>query len=195
MSVIFGIKETNSIILGSDKRGSTKEGVFITDDLNKIIVINEHLALASAGNAVIEKAIMLDINNMVNKALLNTHDLLNIIKSFYIRVANANCSKILDLPFYFLIAGKGNDGKGYLISGLNKNRAIDARDVPMALYPPADVKMQFCCDCFAKNYHTNNDTFVEKTIMDISNVSDLVSSTGNKWIYNITTGESEIYSF
>ncbi|MBQ6708818.1 MAG: hypothetical protein IJM97_07720 [Clostridia bacterium] len=195
MSVIFGIKETNSIILGSDKRGSTKEGIFITDYLNKIIVINEHLALASAGNAVVEKAIMLDINNMVNKALLNTHDLLNIIKSFYIRVANANCSNILDLPFYFLIAGKGNDGKACLISGLNKNGAIDAKEVPMALYPPADVKMQFCCDCFAKNYHANNDTFVEKTIKDISNVSDLVSSTGNKWIYNITTEKSEFFSF
>lgn len=195
MSVIFGIKESNCIIIGGDKRGSTKDGKFLTDDLNKIIVINEQLALASAGNAVVEKAIMLDVNNVVNKEKLNAHDLLDMIKSFYARVADANCDTILALPFYFLIAGKGFDGNAYLISGFNKKGTIEAKEVPMALYPPADAKMQFCCDSFAKNYHLYNDTFVEKTIKDISSVSDLVSPTGNKWIYNISTEKSEFFSF
>ena len=72
---------------------------------------------------------------------------------------------------------------------------LDAKDVPMALFPPADAKMQECCDCFAKNYKLHNSEFVEKTIKEIANISNLVSPTGNKWIYNIATEKGMLFSF
>lgn len=61
MSVIFGIHEKHQIVIAGDKRVSTVDGNFISDDWEKVIVINNHLALASAGNGAIEKAIMADI--------------------------------------------------------------------------------------------------------------------------------------
>lgn len=82
-----------------------------------------------------------------------------------------------------------------LISGGNIKGRLDAKDVPMALFPPADAKMQECCDCFAKNYKLHNSEFVEKTIKEIANISNLVSPTGNKWIYNIATEKGMLFSF
>lgn len=109
MSVIFGIKENNRIIIAGDKRGSSIDGKTLSDDLDKVLMINDHLAFSSAGNAAIEKAISIDLNKATNKDCLTTDDLLDIIKAFYKRVADTNCDAILALPFYFLIAGKGND--------------------------------------------------------------------------------------
>lgn len=156
MSVIFGIKENNRIIIAGDKRGSSIDGKTLSDDLDKVLMINDHLAFSSAGNAAIEKAISIDLNKATNKDCLTTDDLLDIIKAFYKRVADTNCDAILALPFYFLIAGKGRDGNASLISGGNIKGRLDAKDVPMALFPPADAKMQECCDCFAKNYKLHN---------------------------------------
>ena len=160
MSVIFGIKENNRIIIAGDKRGSSIDGKTLSDDLDKVLMINDHLAFSSAGNAAIEKAISIDLNKATNKDCLTTDDLLDIIKAFYKRVADTNCDAILALPFYFLIAGKGRDGNASLISGGNIKGRLDAKDVPMALFPPADAKMQECCDCFAKNYKLHNSEFV-----------------------------------
>ena len=195
MSVIFGIKENNRIIIAGDKRGSSIDGKTLSDDLDKVLMINDHLAFSSAGNAAIEKAISIDLNKATNKDCLTTDDLLDIIKAFYKRVADTNCDAILALPFYFLIAGKGRDGNASLISGGNIKGRLDAKDVPMALFPPADAKMQECCDCFAKNYKLHNSEFVEKTIKEIANISNLVSPTGNKWIYNITTEKGMLVSW
>lgn len=114
MSVIFGIKENNRIIIAGDKRGSSIDGKTLSDDLDKVLMINDHLAFSSAGNAAIEKAISIDLNKATNKDCLTTDDLLDIIKAFYKRVADTNCDAILALPFYFLIAGKGRDGNASL---------------------------------------------------------------------------------
>lgn len=67
MSVIFGIKENNRIIIAGDKRGSSIDGKTLSDDLDKVLMINDHLAFSSAGNAAIEKAISIDLNKATNK--------------------------------------------------------------------------------------------------------------------------------
>lgn len=195
MSVIFGIQEDCQVIIAGDKRGSTVKGEFLTDDLDKVLVINEHLAFSSAGNAAIEMAISKDVNMNVNKSLLTTDDLLDIIKSFYKRVEDANLNKILCYPFYFLIAGKGRDGSANLVSGGSVKGHFKAENVPMALYPPADTELQKCCDCFVKNYKLHYPEFVERTIKEISGISRLVSTTGNKWVYDVSKGKGQLYSF
>lgn len=195
MSVIFGIKENSRIIIAGDKRGSSVDGKTISDDLDKVLVINDHLAFASAGNAAIEKAISIDLSKATNKDNLSTDDLLDIIRAFYQRVIDTNCNSILSLPFYFLIAGKGRNGNASLISGGNIKGRLDAKEVPMALYPPADAKMQECCDCFVKNYKLHNADFSKRTIREISDISHLVSPTGNKWIYSIATAKGTLFSF
>lgn len=44
-----------------------------------------------------------------------------------------------------------------------------------------------------KNYKLHNSEFVEKTIKEIANISNLVSPTGNKWIYNIATEKGMLF--
>lgn len=117
MSVIFGIKEKNRIIIAGDKRGSTIDGKTLSDDVEKVHTVNEHLAFASAGNAAIEKAISIDLEKASNKDFLTTDDLVDVIRAFYKRVIETNCDSILALPFYFLIAGTGRNGSASFISG------------------------------------------------------------------------------
>lgn len=128
MSVIFGIKESGRIIIAGDKRGSSIDGKILSDNLDKILVVNNHLAFASAGNAAIEKTISMDLNKVTNKDDLSTDDLLDIIKAFYQRVIDTNCNGILSLPFYFLIAGKGRSSNASLISGGNIKGRLDAKE-------------------------------------------------------------------
>lgn len=195
MSVIFGIKEKKQIIIAGDKRGVSPDGKILTDNLDKVSVVNSQLAFSSAGSAALEKAISIDTSKMPNKESLTVDDLLAIIGDFYERLTKANSKGILSLPFYFLIAGKGRDGNASLISGGNFKGHLDAKEVPMALYPPADVKLENCNNCFVKNYKLHNQKFVERTIEEIAKTSNLVSPSGNKWVYNITSKQGRLFSF
>lgn len=56
MSVIFGIKENNRIIIAGDKRGSSIDGKTLSDDLDKVLMINDHLAFSSAGKLKRERS-------------------------------------------------------------------------------------------------------------------------------------------
>lgn len=87
MSVIMGIKTNNVIILGADKQLSTYNNEFISDDCDKILVINSNLAMAFAGNAAIQKAIEIDTDKIgTNKQLLYVEDAINILCSLFERL-------------------------------------------------------------------------------------------------------------
>lgn len=195
MSVIFGIHEKNQIVIAGDKRVSTADGNFISDDWEKVIVINDHLAFVSAGNAAVEKAIMADIHKHPNINQLSSGDLCEIIRAFYERVKREGIVNILALPFCCLIAGKNKDGEPTLISCGCFKMKYDFAIVPMALYPPTRESHQACTNSFAKNYKLHHDTFPERTIEDISKISTLVSPTGSKWTYNLEHQTGQLESF
>lgn len=195
MSVIFGIKEKDCIIIAADKRGTNINGNLITDDMKKISVINDQLAFSSAGNASIGEAISVDVNRIDNISKMKVDDLIDVIKSFYQRVIDNNCNSILALPFYFIIAGKGKDDNANLISGGFIKGRLEYKEVPMVLYPPSDVKMTICNEIFAKNYKYNHSRFAESTIADIAQESRLVSASGDKWIYHISAQKGELLTF
>ena len=111
MSVIFGIKEKEVIIVAGDRRASAIDGAFISDEMQKVVAINDWLCMASAGSVAIEKAIIKDIEASGNKDNILVEDLIYIIESFYAKVVEKQCDSIYNLPFYCLIAGKGRDGK------------------------------------------------------------------------------------
>lgn len=195
MSVILGIVEGNEVIIAGDKRGSTKNGELISDDIEKVILVNDHLAFAVAGNHSIEVAIKIDIEKAKNREIMTTEDLLNIVTYFYKRVINENIQFILNLPFVILIAGKNNKG----IVELRRIQCIrgnfDSKIVPMAIISPADVQQATCDIFFARNYSKNKETFAEMTIKDIANISELVSITGSKWVYSSRTDKGELFRF
>lgn len=83
MSVIFGIVDQGKIIIAGDRRLSSIDGNLISDDGQKVIAINDRLAIATAGNAAIEKAILTDVEKSCNTSNLTTDDLVDVIRNFY----------------------------------------------------------------------------------------------------------------
>lgn len=144
MSVIFGIVEEKSIIIAGDNRVSSMDGVFISDNEQKVTEINEHLGIATAANAAIEKAILKKVDDREDKELIVIDDLIEIMQDFYNSVIENQCESIFELPFYCLIAGMGSDGKGHLINAGRFINGFAAKEVPMALYPPNDVNQDKC---------------------------------------------------
>lgn len=195
MSVIFGIIDQGKIIIAGDKRLSSIEGNFISDDGQKVVAINDRLAIATAGNAAIEKAILTDIEKSCDASNMTTDDLVEIIQNFYKRLLENNCGSIYMLPFYCLIAGIGRDGNVHLVNAGKFKDGFSAKDVPMALYHPADTKQNDCNQIFVKNYKLHHDDFCERTIQEISAISKIVSPTGNKWEYSILSKIGVMYDF
>lgn len=195
MSVIFGIIEENEILIAADKRGTTQNRNLLIDNLNKIIVINEHLAMASAGFFPIGTTIRAEVDKIKDKEKITTDDLLDVIKSFYKSLDAYGGARIKAYPFNFLIAGKScNDGAS-LISGSNDEGQLVVSKVPMGLFAPTDVGLEECVKIFAKNYKLHHSECVERTISEISNMSQLVSPTGDKWVYNIKTEKGVLHTF
>lgn len=194
MSVLFGIDEKDSITICADRRASSKEGKFISDDLQKITVVNPSLAFASAGNAAIEKAVAIDADK-AGVDQMNVDGLLAVINAFYDRVKEAGCDSILLLPFYCLIAGTRKDGSSVLINLGCVRGKLSYAAAPMALYPPADAEQEKCNISFVRNYKLHKAQFCENTVREISEMSSLVSPTGDKWIFDKATGTGKLYSF
>lgn len=195
MSVIFGIREEDKIIVAGDKRLSSTEGKFISDDGQKVIAINDRLAIATAGNVAIEKAILKDIEKSCDTSIMTTDDVIEIIQNFYKRVLENDCASIYLLPFYCLIAGIGRDGNAHLVNSGKFKEGFGAKDAPMALYHPADTEQNDCNQIFAKNYKLHHSDFCERTVQEISAISKMVSPTGDKWIYDIKIHKGCLYSF
>lgn len=195
MSVIFGIVEKESIIIAGDRRASSIDGVFISDNEQKVTEINEHLGIVTAGNVAIEKAILKNIDDREDKARMIIDDLVKSIQEFYDKVIANQCDSIFNLPFYCLIAGKGADGKGYLINAGRFKDGFAAKEVPMALYPPNDLEQDTCNQVFVRNYKLFHTQFCERTIREIASLSETVSTTGNKWIYNCVSRKGKMHLF
>ena len=195
MSVIFGIVDQGKIIIAGDKRLSSMEGEFISDDGQKVIAINDRLAIATAGNAAIEKAILKDIEKSCNASTMTADDVIEVIQNFYKRVLENNCGSIYMLSFYCLIAGIGRDGNAHLVTAGKFKGGFSAKDAPMALYHPADTKQNDCNKIFVKNYKLHHSDFCERTVQEISAISKIVSPTGNKWVYDILSERGTMYSF
>ena len=195
MSVIFGIKNKDNLVIAGDRRGSTKSGETISDNIKKVKMINNQVAIATAGNAAIEVAITNSIENITDINSLTTDDVVTIISEFYGKVQNAKVSFILSLPFVFIVAGNGKNGHPSLISGVFSKGILSASEVPMVLFHPEDTSQNVCNNIFAKYYHTDYNNFVEKTISDVSKLSNLVSSNGDKWIYSYYSKTGCLLSF
>lgn len=195
MSVIFGIREDDKIIVAGDKRGTSTHGDFLSDDLNKVTAINDKLCFATAGNASIEFAILNDVEKSGKASSMLVDELVNLIEDFYEKLVKEKSDIILSFPFYCLIAGQGSDGNDYLISGEKHNGEFNSMNVPALLLSPPDMKLHYCNKIFIRNYKFNHSLFVEQTIKEISKISKYVSPTGDKWIYDIKTHKGCLYSF
>lgn len=198
MSVIIGIKTNNVVILGADKQLSTYNNEFISDDDDKILVINSNLAMAFAGNAAIQKAIEIDTDKIgTNKQLLYVEDAINILCSLFERLKMAEAKTILSTSSCVIIGGLSKDKSLKLLAFSYVQGKLSWSEVKedKILFPPNDVSMKKCAEIFIENFYLCGDRIIEKTVQDISKISKVVSVCGNKWIYDNRTHLSEKRNF
>ena len=198
MSVIMGIKTNNILVLGADKRVSTYENKPLSDDNDKILVVNNHLAMACAGNAAVQKAIEIDISKLEkDKDSLFIEDVLDVIRNLYRKLAIAKANTILSNSSYVIIGGLNRNQEMKLLSvsfvygELHWGEVIEDK----IIYPPSDVTMQKTAEIFVENFMLHIECVIEKTVADISKFSDVVSRNGNKWVYDNRSGLSEKVDF
>lgn len=198
MSVIIGIKTNNVVILGADKRLSTYNNQVNSDDNDKILAVNNHLAMAFAGNAAIQKAIEIDIDRLgIDKQSLYVEDAINILCSLYERLKRTKAKTILSKSSCVIIGGLNKDKSLKLLAFSYVNGELDWSEVrgDKILFPPNDVSMKKCTEIFIGNFYSYIKIVIEKTVQDISNISNVVSKCGNKWIYDNRTHLSEKQDF
>lgn len=198
MSTIMGIKTNNIVILGADKRLSTYENKFISDDADKILVVNNHLAIACAGNAAIQKAIEIDTDKLeIDKSLLYVEDAIDVVCNLFKKLEKANAKTILSNSSYVIIGGQNRSKEIKLLAVSYTHEKLQWSEVQgdKIVFPPNDVSMQKCAEIFVENYKLHTESMIEKTILDISSISVVVSKCGNKWIYDNRTRLSEKRSF
>ena len=198
MSVIMGIKTNNVVILGADKQLSTYNNEFISDDSDKILVINNNLAMVFAGNAAIQKAIEIDTDKIgTNKQLLYVEDAINILYSLFERLKMAGAKTILSTSSCVIIGGLSKDKSLKLLAFSYVHGELSWSEVKedKILFPPNDVSMKKCAEIFIENFYLCGDRIIEKTVQDISKISKVVSACGNKWIYDNRTHLSEKRNF
>ena len=198
MSTIMGIKTNNIVILGADKRLSTYQNKFISDDNDKILVVNNHLAMACAGNAAIQKAIEIDIDKLrIEKSLLYVEDAIDVICNLFKKLEDANAKTILSNSSYVIIGGLNRNKEIKLLATSYAHEKLQWSEVKedKIIFPPNDVSMQKCAEIFVENYRLYTESVIEKTVSDISSISTVVSKCGNKWIYDNRTKLSEKKDF
>lgn len=194
MSVIMGVKTDNVVILAGDKRGSDKCGNTLRNDLIKVVSINNHIGMASAGSKQIGDGILLDINKMDNIENLFVEDIVDYIKVFYERLVEKDLKYLMSQPASFLIGGlRRNKTIGlYRIDNHSGKPDIKDIEIPFMIVPPNDVNMDEASTIFIRNFKKFPQNFIEKTIDDISKISRLVSGDGDKWTYDIRYNASKI---
>lgn len=94
MSVIFGIVEKKSIIIAGDRRASSVDGAFISDDEQKVMEVNEHLGIVASGNVAIRKAILKNIVSREDRGYMIIDDLVKVIQEFYENIVREQCNSI-----------------------------------------------------------------------------------------------------
>ena len=194
----MGIKTNNIVVLGADKRLSTYTNKPLSDDSDKFLVVNNHLAMACAGNAAVQKAIEIDISKLEkDKDTLFVEDALEVIRNLYRKLKMAEAKTILSCSSYVIIGGLNRNQVMKLLSvsfvygELHWGEVIEDK----IIYPPNDVSMKKTAEIFVENFYLHPECVIEKTVEDISKLSDVVSRNGNKWVYDNRSGLSEKVDF
>ena len=205
MSVIMGIKTNNVVILGADKRLSTYNNEVVSDDSDKILVVNNHLAMTFAGNAAIQMAVEIDMDRLeidmdrleIDRQSLYVEDAINILCSLFERLKMADAKTILSTSSCVIIGGLSKDKSLKLLAFSYVHGELSWSEVKgnQILFPPKDVSMKKCAEIFKGNLQSHGKIAIEKTVQDVSKISKVVSECGNKWTYDSRTHLSEKRDF
>lgn len=200
MTVIMGYKTPNKIYLGADNRTSTVDDITIRDDENKIVVVNNNVAVVFSGYGGTQRVFESMIKNSKRRQDYRIEDILFQFKMIYwiFRFTkNKKASKdALTWGSRFIIAGKNKKDEYCMYTMSILHGKLEKPSLTERfLFPPSDASAKECWDCFAKNSAYSDSNFIQKTVKDVAKMSKVVSPSGDIWTYDITTGKSTIEHF
>ena len=191
MSVILGVQTIDKIIIATDNKITNENGCVKNDAEKKMILFNEHLCVATAGNR---------LGYLILESIYKQNEMHNFYMEDFAKkiteLYNKNKDNIFfKLPISYIMAGMTKESNYGMI-------AIDARDgklkpVPCVkiLYPPDGLRSEVTNKILDKNIKKYPEDFYIHTIHKISKKNRFVSHSGDVWIYNTKSGEGEIRHF
>jgi len=193
MSVILGLKTNKTIIIAGDNKGVSIYGK-TQNDLKKVIAVNNNLAFASAGNAVLAKIVEININKSENKSDIAINNLTDIIIKSY-NDAKKGIDKLKSPNLCYCIVAGNVNGELKLYCGDTQKEDMTFIETTNIIIPPPDVTIDKANMIYANNYHFHLGKFAEKTVKDIAAISSFVSPSGDMWVYDVVSKKGNLYHF
>lgn len=200
MSVIMAYKTEDKIYLGADNRSVTLEETISSDSKNKIIVINNDVAVAFAGCNKAQMMFEMLISKSKGKEDFRVEDVLRYIRNVYIICKffwfKKFAKEILNLGSRIIVAGKNKKGECCVYTVSILHRKFEKPSLTNKfMFPPYDSDVKRCFDIYALNSVKYPNDFISRTIKDIAKISKVISPTGDIWIYDMISGKSTLEHF
>lgn len=200
MSVIMAYMAEDKLYLGADNRSVAIDETTYNDNVNKIALINDNVAIAFAGCNKFQMVFEFLLKYKKDITKLRVEDILKLNKKTYrfckILFFMKFSKEILSLGSQIIIAGINRKDEGCLcISAISNRKFIKPLKKEWFIFPPYGIDMESGYNIYCGNIRKSPNNCIQQTIKDISKVNKYVSSSGDIWTYDMITGKSTLEHF
>lgn len=200
MSVIMAYMTEDKLYLGADNRTVTADETTYNDNVSKIALINDNVAIAFAGCNKFQMVFEFLLKYKKDITKLRVEDILRLNKKTYrfckILWFRKFSKEILNLGSQIIVAGKNRKDEGCLyIAAISNRKFIKPMKKEWFIFPPYGIDIESGCDIYCENIQKYPNNFIQNTIKDISKINKYVSPSGDIWTYDINSGESILKHF
>ncbi|MBO4980460.1 MAG: hypothetical protein J6C84_00975 [Lachnospiraceae bacterium] len=200
MSVTMAYMSENNIYLCADNRRSNPEDGSFCDDVTKIVVLNDHLAVACSGYYGVQLLFEKLVNEYKEQIDFRAEDVIFRFKTIYRMHKYSLSSKkrrgFKEIVARFLIAGKDrNDQDCLVVMSFLKGVLEGPHAIQKIILPPTDDCVEDCKRIFVQNLHSGDRSCFQKTVKEVSKISPAVSPSGDIWIFDRKNGCSTMQHF
>lgn len=200
MSVIMAYMTEDKLYLGADNRTVTVDETTYNDNVRKIALINDNVAIAFAGCNKFQMVFEFLLKYEKDITKLRVEDILKLNKKTYIFCKilwfRKFSKEILSLGSQIIVAGKNRKDEGCLyIAAISNRKFIKPLKKEWFILPPYGIDMESGCNIYCENIRKYPNNCIQKTIKDISKINKYVSSSGDIWTYDMATESSSIEHF
>lgn len=200
MSVIMAYKTKDKIYLGADNRTVREDDVISRNNVNKIVVVNNDVAVAFAGCYKSQMLFNFVIKRMKNVSDFRAEDALKAIRWVYrlckLLRFNTFSKEILSIGSQFLVVGKNKKNECCIYMTLiSEGKLRKPLLKEWFIFPPCGADMDVCSNILKTNVAKYSNKSIQKTIKEIAKNNKYISSSGDIWIYDMKSGKSSSEHF
>lgn len=200
MSVIMAYKTYDKLYLGADNRAVDVDETTYRDNKSKILLINDNIAIAFAGCNKFQMVFKHLLKYEKNISELRVEDILRLNKKTY-RLCKffwfyKFSKEILQLDSQNIIVGINKQDEGCIyISAISHGKFIKPLKKEWFIFTPYGMDLESGCNIYCDNIRKYPNNFIQMTVKYIGKINKYVSSSGDIWTYDTTTGKSLLKHF